>query len=216
MAQALVFDAYGTIFDVLSVQARCDARWPGQGARLAPLWRTTQLNYTWLRSLMGRYAPFSQVTEEALRYSCEALGLAADEEAVRALMEEYRNLAPYPEVPAALAKLRGRKLAILTNGSPDMIDPLVRNRGLAEAFDAVLSVDALKIYKPAPQVYQLAVDTLGVPARDIGFVSSNGWDAAGAKSFGFRVYWINRAGAPVDRLGFRPDEIVRGMHEVLP
>lgn len=216
MLQALVFDAYGTIFDVLSVQSRCDARWPGHGARLATLWRTTQLNYTWLRSLMGRYAPFSQVTEEALRYACESLGLAADEDAVRVLMDEYRNLAPYPEVPGALGKLRGRKLAILTNGSPDMIDPLVRNRGLADAFDAVLSVDALKVYKPAPQVYQLAVDALGVPTQDIGFVSSNGWDAAGAKSFGFRVFWINRAGAPVERLGFRPDAIVRGMHEVLP
>ena len=216
MAQALVFDAYGTIFDVLSVQARCDALWPGQGARLAERWRAKQLEYTWLRSLMQRYAPFSTVTEDALRWCCETMQLRASDADIRSLMEAYLRLAPYPEVPAALEKLRGRKRAILTNGSPDMIEPLVANTGLASAFDAVLSVDALRVFKPAPQVYQLAVDSLGVAKGDVVFVSSNCWDALGAKSFGFRVAWINRAGAPVDRLGFRPDEIVRGMHEVLP
>lgn len=216
MTQALVFDAYGTIYDVLSVQSRCDALWPGQGARLAERWRSKQLEYTWLRSLMQRYEPFSRVTEDALRWCCEALQLRASDADIRALMEAYLHLSPYPEVPAALAKLRTRKLAILTNGSPDMIEPLVANSGLASAFEAVLSVHALRVFKPAPQVYQLAVDRLGVAKEEVVFVSSNGWDALGAKSFGFRVAWINRAGAPVDRLGFRPDEIVAGMHEVLP
>jgi 2-haloacid dehalogenase len=216
MTSALVFDAYGTLFDVHSVLARCEAFWPGKGAQLSQLWRAKQLEYTWQRSLMGRYAPFSQVTDEALRFACEFLKLRIGESESQALMNEYRNLAPYPEVAAALGRLRGRKLAILTNGSPDMIEPLVKRRGMEEIFDAVLSVDPLKVYKPAPQVYQLAVDGLRTRKEEIGFVSSNCWDALGAKSFGFAVYWINRGDAPVDRLGFAPDHIVKGLDEILP
>lgn len=216
MIRALVFDAYGTLFDVHSVLARCEAFWPGKGAQLSQLWRAKQLEYSWLRSLMQRYAPFSQVTREALSYSCASLHLVIEESQAQALMDEYLRLAPFPEVPGALQRLKGRKLAILTNGSPDMIAPLVRNCGMEGVFDAVLSVDALKVYKPAAQVYKLATDRLGVAASEIGFVSSNCWDAMGAKSFGFAVHWINRTGAPVDRLGFQPDSIVKGLHEVLP
>jgi 2-haloacid dehalogenase len=211
--RALVFDAYGTLFDVHSVQARCEALWPGKGALLSQTWRAKQLEYTWQRSLMRRYAPFSQVTAEALSYSCALLKLVLGEADRDALMQEYRRLALFPEVAGAMGRFKPLKRAILTNGSPDMIDPLVAQSGLA--FDAVLSVDALRVYKPAPEVYQLAVDRLGVPAAEIGFVSSNCWDALGAKSFGFTVFWINRAHAPVDRLGFQPDEIVGGLHEVL-
>lgn len=213
MPSALVFDAYGTLFDVHSVLARCESRWPGKGAALSQLWRARQLEYTWQRSLMRRYAPFSQVTREALAYSCEFLKLNLDKADEDALMDEYLRLQPYPEVRGALEKLRGRKLAILTNGSPDMIEPLVAHSGFR--FDAVLSVDALKVFKPAPEVYQLAVDGLGVARAEIGFVSSNGWDASGAKAFGFHVTWINRAGAPADRLGFAPDQVVKGLDEVL-
>ncbi|HEY8068023.1 MAG TPA: haloacid dehalogenase type II [Burkholderiales bacterium] len=216
MPSALVFDAYGTLFDVHSVLARCEAFWPGKGAQLSQLWRARQLEYSWQRSLMKRYAPFSQVTAESLEYSCASLKLALGEREKAALMDEYLNLAPYPDVPAALQRFKGRKLAILTNGSPDMIGPLLKNRGMEAVFDAVLSVDEVKIYKPAPQVYQLAVDRLSAPKEQIGFVSSNGWDALGAKSFGFEVYWINRAGAPVDRMGFQPDRIVKSLDEVLP
>ena len=215
MQRAFVFDAYGTLFDVHSVQARCEDFWPGKGAALSQLWRSKQLEYTWLRSLMQRYATFTQVTSEALDFACSALKLSLDEARLKALMAQYLNLAPYPEVPAALEKLKGRKLAILTNGSPDMIEPLVKNNGMAKTFDAVLSVDALRIFKPAPQVYRLAADRLGVAAADIGFVTSNCWDALGAKSFGFSVHWINRAGAPVDRMGFQPDRIVSGLNEIL-
>ncbi len=214
MPSALVFDAYGTLFDVHSVQALCEALWPRKGASLSQLWRAKQLEYTWQRSLMGRYVPFGQVTQEALDYACAALGLVRNPEATRRLMDEYRRLAVFPEVPAALRRLAGTRQAILTNGSPDMIDPLVAHAGLA--FEAVLSVDECKVYKPSPVVYQLAVDRLKVPKEHIGFVSSNCWDALGAKSFGFTVYWINRSKAPVDRLGFQPDEIVGGVHEVLP
>ncbi|MDH4323003.1 MAG: haloacid dehalogenase type II [Betaproteobacteria bacterium] len=200
--RALVFDAYGTLYDVHAVIRRCDAFWPGKGAALSQLWRQKQLEYTWQRSLMRRYIPFSQITRDALAYACEALKLAVDASRTEALMQEYQQLAAYPDVPGALEKLKVKK-AILTNGSPDMIEPLVKHSGLK--FDAVLSVDAVKQFKPVPEVYQLAVDRLGVAKERIGFVSSNCWDALGAKSFGFNVYWINRTGAPVDRLGFQPD-----------
>jgi 2-haloacid dehalogenase len=212
--RALVFDAYGTLFDVHSVAQRCESFWPGAGARLSQLWRAKQLEWTWHRSLMRRYAPFSQVTHEALGYACAALSLPLDEDRSAKLMQEYRGLAVYPDVRAAHAGLRGAgyRLAILTNGSPDMIDPLVAQSELA--FDAVLSVDEVRAFKPAPEVYALAVKRLGVAAGEIGFVSSNCWDALGAKSFGFRVWWINRAGAPLDRLDFEPDGILSGLGEL--
>jgi 2-haloacid dehalogenase len=201
---ALVFDAYGTLFDVHSVQQRCEARWPGKGAQLSQLWRARQLEYTWQRSLMQRYVPFSQVTREALEYSCAALGLPFED-----LTSEYVKLNLFPDVADALARLKGKK-AVLSNGSPDILEPLVKNSGLH--FDAVLSVDELKVFKPAPEVYELAVRRLGT--KDIGFVSSNCWDALGAKSFGFAVYWINRTGAPVDRLGFQPDRVLRTLGDL--
>jgi 2-haloacid dehalogenase len=210
--QALVFDAYGTLYDVHAVARRCDAFWPGKGTQLSQLWRAKQLEYTWQRSLMRRYVPFSQVTDDALQYACGALGLTLDNGMADALMQEYLQLAVYPDVPGALAKLETKK-AILSNGSPDMLDPLVKQSGLK--FDAVLSVDEVKIFKPAPEVYQLAVDRLGVAKQYIGFVSSNCWDALGAKSFGFRVWWINRAKSPVDRLDFQPDAIVGSLDEIL-
>jgi 2-haloacid dehalogenase len=209
--QALVFDAYGTLYDVHSVIRRCDAFWPGKGPALSQLWRQKQLEYTWQRTLMRRYVPFSQITREALAYACQALKLGLDAAGEDALMREYLKLSPYPDVPAALGKLPGRK-AILTNGSPDMIEPLVKHSGLA--FDAVLSVDAVKQFKPVPEVYQLAVDRLGAPKDAVGFVSSNCWDALGAKSFGFRVYWINRAGAPVDILGLQPDGLLGSLGDL--
>ena len=212
MPSALVFDAYGTLFDVHSVQARCDRLWPGKGAQLSQTWRAKQLEYTWLRSLMRRYAPFSQVTRHALEFACMSLALSLDELKIETLLHEYLRLALYPEVLAAMKNLKARR-AILTNGSPDMIDPLVAQSGLT--FDAVLSVDTLKVYKPAPEVYQLAVDALKMPKEKIAFVSSNCWDALGAKSFGFQVYWINRGGAPVDHLGFQPDNIVKSLDEIL-
>jgi 2-haloacid dehalogenase len=212
-AEAMVFDAYGTLFDVHSVVARCESCWPGKGTQLSQLWRAKQLEYTWQRSLMQRYAPFSTVTREALAYACEALGLALDRAREEALMQEYLKLATYPDVQETLRKLKSRKQAILSNGSPDMLLPLVEHSGLR--FDAVISVDELKIYKPAPQVYELAVRKLHTEKARIGFVSSNCWDAMGAKSYGFKVYWINRARAPVDRLGFRPDAIVGSLNEIL-
>ena len=208
--EAFVFDAYGTLYDVHSVAARCESCFPGKGAQLSLLWRAKQLEYTWQRSLMQRYAPFSTVTREALAYSCEALKLELSVAQMEALMSEYSNLAVYPEVAGTVSQLKVKK-AVLSNGPPDMLLPLVKNSGLE--FDAVISVDELKIYKPAPQVYQLAVNKLNT--RNIGFVSSNCWDAIGAKSFGFTVYWITPAGAPIDPTGLKPDRILKSLDEIL-
>jgi len=212
--RALVFDAYGTLFDVHSIAQRCESFWPGEGARVSQLWRAKQLEWTWQRSLMRRYVPFSRITRDALAYACAVQRVPLDEEKANRLMQEYLALALYPDVRGALATLRTarHKLAILTNGSPDMIEPLVAQSGLA--FDAVLSVDEVKVFKPAPEVYELAVKRLGAAPGEIGFVSSNCWDAQGAKSFGFRVWWINRAGAPIDALGFSPDGILAGLGEL--
>jgi 2-haloacid dehalogenase len=213
MLATLVFDAYGTLYDVHSVVQRCESFWPGRGAQLSQLWRAKQLEYTWQRSLMRRYAPFSTVTREALAYACEALGLELTVQRMEAVMSEYLILKTFPEVHSALHALRHLKHAILSNGSADMLEPLVKNSGLR--FDAVLSVDELKIFKPAPEVYELAVKRLKMEKEKIGFVSSNCWDALGAKSYGFTVFWINRLKAPSDRLGFQPDKIVRSLDEVL-
>jgi 2-haloacid dehalogenase len=212
---ALVFDAYGTLFDVHSVVALCGELWLGQGAALSQLWRAKQLEYTWLRSLMGRYEDFTHVTEASLRYACRALGLPCDDTQRARLLDAYLKLAPFPEAKDALAQLRGIKLAILSNGSPAMLRPLVASSGLDRWITDVLSVDELRIYKPSPRVYQLAVDRLGVPAAAIAFVSSNCWDAIGARAFGFRTFWVNRSGAPVDALGVTPDHEVRSLTEIV-
>jgi 2-haloacid dehalogenase len=210
---ALVFDAYGTLFDVHSVIALCDELWPGRGAQLSQLWRAKQLEYTWLRSLMGRYEDFARVTVAGLRYACAALGVPYDDGRCDRLMEAYLRLATFPEVRETLRALqaRGVRLAILSNGAPAMLRGVVANSGLDALIPDVLSVDELAIYKPAPAVYRLAVERLGVPATAIGFVSSNCWDAAGARSFGFRTYWVNRAGAPLDGLGHAPDHELRSL-----
>ena len=212
--RALVFDAYGTLFDVHSVAQRCESFWPGEGARVSQLWRAKQLEWTWQRSLMRRYVPFSQITRDALGYACTVVRVALDDDKATALMQDYLALALYADVRPAIEALRTarHKLAILTNGSPDMIEPLVAQSGLA--FDAVLSVHEAKLFKPAVEVYELALIRLGVAPGEIGFVSSNCWDALAAKSFGFRVWWINRTGAPLDALGFAPDGVLGGLGEL--
>ena len=214
--KAMVFDAYGTLFDVHSVSKRCEELWPGRGLSVSQLWRVKQLGYTWQRSLMGRYEDFQRITEEALRYVCATLNLESGGGQVQTLMDEYLKLATFPETAGALAQFGKRRLAILSNGSPSMLEPLVENAGLGSVFSSVLSVDSLRVYKPDPRVYQLAVDALGVSAASIGFVSSNCWDACGAGAFGFNTFWINRNGAPVDALGVTPDHIVNSLDEVPP
>lgn len=210
---ALVFDAYGTLFDVHSVTRVAESLFPGKGAALSAAWRAKQLEYTWLRTLMDKYEDFSRVTGASLDWALESLALEAGDEERRALLDEYRRLAMFPEVPAALEALAARRaLAILSNGHPEMLDAVVDHNGLRERFrGGVLSVHPARKFKPSREVYSLAEEKLGLPRTMVGFVSSNCWDAAGAKSFGFRVFWVNRAGAPVERLGVRPDETVRDL-----
>ena len=203
--EACVFDAYGTLFDVAAAAARCRDDLHGKADALADIWRNKQLQYTWLRSLMGRYVDFTQVTGDALDYALSALEI--DEPPLRErLMALYMELDAYPEVLDVLGRLRagGLKTAILTNGSPLMIDAAVANAGIGGLLDAVLTVDALGIYKPDPSVYRLATERFGVPAERIAFMSSNAWDAAGAADFGMTVVWVNRFGQPPERLPGTP------------
>jgi len=201
--QALVFDAYGTLFDTHTVAVKAETLFPGSGDALSRLWRLKQLEYTWLRSLMNRYEDFWRVTEAALDFACQHLHLRCDSAQREAMMQEYLRLEVYPDVKPALAALSAYPLYILSNGSPTMLRPLVDHAGLSTTFSALLSVDQVKMYKPAPPVYQLAVEATGLEKSRIGFVSSNSWDIAGATSFGFRTFWINRAGAIPDALGVK-------------
>ena len=202
--RALVFDAYGTLFDVHSVMDAARVITPDPQA-LSLLWRQKQLEYTWLRSLMGRYEDFWVVTGQALRYAIRRLGITATEAQVETLMEAYLTLLPFPEVPGALRALAGTPLAILSNGSPRMLAGAVRSSGLDGVFAHVLSVDTVAVYKPSPRVYELAPLALGVEPGEILFVSSNGWDVAGAVAFGFRTCWCNRTNAPAEELEATPD-----------
>jgi 2-haloacid dehalogenase len=202
---ACVFDAYGTLYDFNSAGARCRARLGGKADELSALWRSKQLQYSWLRSLMGAYAPFWQVTGEALDFAMQSLGLA--DKALRAeLMDCYRNIDPFPEVPGVLARLKdqGLRLAILSNGSPDMLAAAANHAKLYGLLEASLLVDAVKIYKPDRRVYQLACDHFGVAPAHIAFFSSNGWDAHGAQHFGFQTAWLNRAGLARENLPGAP------------
>ena len=219
--KALVFDAYGTLFDVHSVTRLADSLFAGRGAALSQAWRSKQLEYTWLRSLMGRYDDFNAVTADALDWALDSLGLAAGPGERSALMQAYRSLATFPEVRGALERLgRRRPLAILSNGHPDMLDAVVDHNELRVFFgDRVFSVHEAGVFKPDPRVYALACAGLELPAESIGFVSSNGWDAAGARSFGFTAWWVNRGKAPAERLGSPPDATVddlAGLARLLP
>jgi 2-haloacid dehalogenase len=203
---AVVFDAYGTLFDVNSAAARCREALGPQADAFSATWRRKQLEYSWLRSLMGAHADFWQLTAEALDYACERHAIA-DASLRQRLLETYGELSAYPEVPAMLRAIRdsGFKTAILSNGASAMLQAAVAAAGLAAQFDQVLSVEAVGVFKPHPSVYQLAVDRLGVAAARICFVSSNGWDIAGAAHFGFRAVWINRAREPRERLPAGPE-----------
>ena len=211
--KAFVFDAYGTLFDVHSVIEAGRALTSDPQA-LSTLWRQKQLEYTWLRTLMGRYEDFWAVTKAALRFALQRLGIAAGDEAIRRLMEAYLSLATFPEVTGALAAMAGTPLGILSNGSPRMLEAAVRSSGLGGTLRHVLSVDAVKAYKPSPAVYELGTRAFGLPAGDILFVSSNAWDVAGAKAFGYRTCWCNRLAAPMEKLGVSPDLEVSRLDEI--
>jgi len=211
---ALVFDAYGTLFDPFAVRTRAEELFPGNGAALSQLWRSKQLEYSWLRTLMGRYENFWKITEDALTFSCHTLKLQCHEHQRKQLMQVYLTLPAFPEVKPALEKLSHLPLSILSNGTPEMLSPLIAANNMAHFFEHIFSVDALQMYKPRPEVYQHAVASLGIPKEAIGFVSSNYWDIAGATSFGFRTYWLNRSATVADELSITPAAVLSNLAEL--
>lgn len=215
--RAFVFDAYGTLFDVGSAVARLRDSVGDEADRLSALWRQKQLEYTWLRSLMGDFEDFWTVTGDALDYALDHVG--KKDPVLRAkLMETYLSLDTFPEVIETLntLKAQGHKLAILSNGAKHMLISAAKSSGILALFDHIICVDDLRTYKPHPTVYQLAVDKLEVEAAEISFQSSNGWDIAGAGHFGFRTAWINRTKQPSERLSHTADVVLGGLDELLP
>ena len=215
--RAVLFDAYGTLFDVYSVGLLAEQLFPGQGERLAQLWRDKQIEYTRLVSMSGRYRPFWELTRAGLRFAAQRLGLALDGAAEDRLMNQYRHLSAFPENRDVLSALqrRGVRAGILSNGDPEMLAVAVRSAGLAELIDPVLSVHPLRRYKTDPACYRLGTEALGLPEREILFVSSNGWDAIGATWFGYTTLWVNRANLPLEQLDTRPTRVGSTLRDVL-
>jgi 2-haloacid dehalogenase len=211
--QGCVFDAYGTLFDVHSVIAACQAVAPDAPA-LSETWRAKQLEYTWLRGLMGHYEDFWAITAAALRYALRRHGISLAAAQHTRLLEEYYRLSTYPEVPAALQRLRQYPLAILSNGTPRMLQAVLEHNHLQGVFTQVLSVDPLRTFKPNPAVYELVSRHLQIPQQHLVFVSSNAIDVIGAKAFGLHVAWINRTKAPLDELGWQPDLMIERLDQL--
>jgi 2-haloacid dehalogenase len=217
--RAFAFDAYGTLFDVLSVTSLCEQLFPGTGAALAQLWRVKQLQYSMMRSLMGRHRDFWQLTEDGLVYACKSLGLALTAEARTRLLEAYLSLAAFPDVKPGLEALKalGFRLAVLSNGEPKMLEAAARSAGILTLLDHIVSVEDVKIFKPSPRVYNLAPERLSMSNAELGFVSSNSWDAAGAASAGLRAFWIQRSAAePPEELGFGAERVVHALTDLAP
>ncbi|KAL1405673.1 hypothetical protein Q8F55_009312 [Vanrija albida] len=218
---AIVFDAYGTLFDVYAVTTLAEAHFPSSGDSLAQLWRLKQIEYTQLRTLADperrrHYKPFYEITLDALRFSARKLGLELSTAAEAELMAVYERLEAHPDVAGVLTalKARGIPLAILSNGNPAMLETMVTANGLTGIFDDILSVDTVRAYKPHPASYTLGTERYGAKASDIVFVSSNGWDAAGATWFGYNTFWCNRAGLPVEELDATPKRIGSGLADL--
>ncbi|MEM6974170.1 MAG: haloacid dehalogenase type II [Pseudomonadota bacterium] len=210
--QICVFDAYGTLFDVGAAvrdaaREEAYAALAEQGAAIAETWRQKQLGYSWLRAGYGCHTDFWTVTSQALDYALEAHGFGGDEDLRARLLQLYWELSPYDEVQRVLQALKaaGMRLAILSNGAPDMLEAAVESAKLGEVFDAILSAEQVGVFKPAPAVYELVEQSFGVARREVLFVSSNGWDACCATGFGFRTLWVNRQGEPLDRMPWRPE-----------
>jgi 2-haloacid dehalogenase len=215
--RAIIFDAYGTLFDVYSVGALAERLYPGTGAALAELWRDKQIEYSRLRTLCSTYKPFWDVTQDALVFACRKLKLDLTLEARNMMMGQYAKLPAFPENLGVLKGLKamGMRLAILSNGSPEMLEAAVIAAGMEQMFSHVLSVDTVKKYKTAPEAYQLGIDAMGIPAQDILFVSSNGWDVCGAAWFGYKTFWANRSGAPMEELGVTPQGEGKSLSDLL-
>ena len=217
MRRHFVFDAYGTLFDLHAAAERYQAQIGPEWQQLSRTWRSKHLEYTWVHSLSGQSATFWQLAEQSLDFAIAATGLSLSADVRHKLLAAYRTMAAYPEVAEVLAGLKrgGARLAILSNGDPDMLADAVRAAGLESLLDDMISVSAAGIFKPAPAVYRLATDRFGCAAGEISFQSSNRWDIAGAKAFGFHAVWVNRAAAPDEYPGLPPDRIVGDLRGLL-
>jgi 2-haloacid dehalogenase len=215
--RAVLFDAYGTLFDVYSVGLLAEQLFPGFGERLAQLWRDKQIDYTRLLTLSGRYKPFWDLTRDGLRYAAARLRLPLDGVAEEQLMNQYRHLSAFPENTAVLAELqqRGITTGILSNGDPEMLGVAVKSAGIAGMLNHLLSVHSVRRFKTDPAAYALGPQALNLPAQDILFVSSNGWDAIGATWFGYTTLWVNRAGLPLEVLDTQPTRTGSSLRDVL-
>ncbi len=215
--RAVLFDAYGTLFDVYSVALLAEQIFPGHGERLAVIWRDKQIDYTRLVSMSARYQPFWDLTRAGLRYAALRLNLQLDAAAEERLMNQYRHLSAFPENQSVLQALqhRGVSTGILSNGDPAMLEVAVKSAGFGGLLQHLLSVDGVKRYKTDPAAYALGPQALGLPARDILFVSSNGWDAIGATWYGYTTLWVNRSGAPPEQLGVEPTRTGSSLRDVL-
>lgn len=218
--RAVLFDAYGTLFDVMSVSLSAEQLFPGRGEALALAWREKQIEYTRLVTMSApdgsRYQPFWDITRAALRHATQRLGLALAPDAEDRLMNQYRHLSAYPEVREVLTALKaaGVPAGLLSNGDPPMLDIAVKSAGLGALLDPVISVEPVRAFKTDPRAYALGPQALGLPARQILFVSSNGWDALGATWYGYTTLWVNRAGAPLEQLGPAPHHTGSSLREV--
>jgi 2-haloacid dehalogenase len=215
--RAVLFDAYGTLFDVYSVGLIAEQLFPGQGERLALLWRDRQIDYTRLLTMSGRYRPFWELTRAGLRYAAERLALPLDAAAEQQLMNQYRHLSAFPENREVLVELkrRGIPAGVLSNGDPEMLAVAVKSAGLAELLGPLLSVHAVQRFKTDPAAYALGPEAMQLPAREILFVSSNGWDAIGATWFGYTTLWVNRAAHPLEQLDTAPSRTAGNLRAVL-
>jgi len=217
MPRAVLFDAYGTLFDVYSVALQAEQMFPGQGAALARAWRDRQIEYSRLVSMSGRYQPFWTLTRSALLAVAETMALPLDAAGADRLMNQYRHLSAFPENKGVLGELaaRGVRCGVLSNGDPEMLAVAVRSAGLADLLDPVLSVHETRRYKTDPAAYEIGTRALGLPAAEILFVSSNGWDAIGATWFGYTTLWVNRQDAPLEHLACTPTRIGQSLRDVL-
>lgn len=210
--KAIVFDAYGTLLNINSLDQRLTHYYGDMAEALSTIWRRKQLEYTWLRSLMDRYKPFSEVTMEALAFACTQLDLSLTDEIQKDLEKRYFSLDVYPEVPTVLEALSERySLAILSNANYEMLEKAALHNKINHLVDHIFSADTIKTYKPSPQVYQLAEAGLPWPKAQIAFISSNTWDVSGAKSFGFQVVSLNRSNSNQENLGYPPDQLINNL-----
>lgn len=213
--KAFVFDVYGTLFDVTAIKKECEELYPGYGEKISQTWRTKQVEYFMLRQLMGNYDTLYSITHQALKYVLKENGLQSSEQNERQLLESYLQLPLYAEVDEVLTQLKDQNLVVFSNGSHDMLDPLIEHAGLSSLFTHIISIDEIKQFKPAPASYEYAWKKLGIEKHEVLFMSSNGWDVSGAKNFGFQTAWINRKNLPAEELGLEPDFIFKDLNGLL-